>query len=83
MEGDFCVGATLDWKNIPKDGSSFSLVAVSGIQMDVSRHFGLYVEPGLSWRFFGGENVLETYRSAHPLMFSVSTGLRISFDHSE
>ena len=83
VEGDFCVGASLDWKNVPKDGSSFSLVAASGIQMNVSRHLGLYIEPGLSWRFLGGDSVLETYRSTHPLMFSVTTGLRITFDHAE
>ena len=78
VQGDVCVGATLAGEKIQKDGFSLALLGVGGIQMNVSKRLGLYVEPQLSWRMFGGQQAIETYRSEHPLMLSVATGLRIT-----
>ncbi len=80
VSGDWCVGATLAGKDIPGDGFSFSLLGAGGVQFKVTRHLGLYVEPEISWTLPSEKRVLETYRSAHPFLFSVATGLRINLD---
>ena len=78
VEGAFCVGATLEGQRISKDGFSLSLLGAGGIQFNMSRHVGLYVEPQISWRIPMETPVLQTYRSVHPVMFSVETGIRIN-----
>ena len=78
VQGDLCVRATLGGASLPKDGLSLSLLGAGGIQMNVTKHLGLYVEPELSWRIPSEKHVLQTYRSEHPLMFSVAAGLRIN-----
>ena len=70
MEGDKCLG---------EDGFSLWLQGAGGIQMNLSPRFGIYLEPELSWRIPADTPKLETYRSAHPLMFTVSGGLRFRF----
>ena len=78
LEGDVCLGATLAGNKIAKDGFSLSLLGAGGAQMHITRQLGLYVEPELSWQFPAGGNRLATYRSEHPLMFSVVAGLRVN-----
>lgn len=81
LEGDICLAAYDSSGNkIEKDGLSLSLQGVGGIQLNVTRHLGLYVEPQLIWRVPSEKNVLQTYRSAHPLMFSATAGLRINIE---
>ena len=80
VSGDWCVGATLAGIDIPRDGFSFSLLGAGGVQFNMTRHLGLYVEPEISWTLPSEKRVLETYRSAHPFLFSVATGLRINLD---
>ncbi len=76
--GDWCVGATFAGKEVPQDGFIFSLLGAGGVQFNMTRHLGLYVEPEISWTLPSEKRVLETWRSAHPFMFSVATGLRIN-----
>ena len=78
--GDICVGASLGGYSLPKDGPSLSVLGAGGVQMNVTKHLGMYVEPELSWRIPSEKHVLQTYRSEHPLMFSVAAGLRINLD---
>jgi len=77
-QGEICLNATYAGFGIPKDGFSLSLLGVGGIQWNVTRRLGLYIEPELSWRVPDGEPVLETYRDRFPVMFSVGTGIRIN-----
>ena len=79
LEGEFCVGASLGGMEISKDGFKLSLLGAGGVQMNLTQRLGLYVEPQLMWRIPTDNNALATYRSAHPLMFAVSSGLRIGF----
>ena len=79
LEGEFCVGASLGGMDISKDGFKLSLLGAGGVQMNLTQRLGLYVEPQLLWRIPTDDNILATYRSAHPLMFAVSSGLRIGF----
>lgn len=77
-EGDFCVAATVNGHRTRKDGFSFSLLGAGGIQFNISRRAGLYVEPTLSWTIPLDRRVLETWRSTRPLAFSVAAGVRIT-----
>ena len=79
IEGDYCLGASFDGRSIDKDGMLFSLLGAGGLQFNLSKNTGLYVEPTLSWIIPSKGQVLKTYRTEHPLMFSLSTGLRITF----
>ena len=78
LEGDYCIGATLAGESIKRDGFSFSLLGAGGIQLNITKNIGLYVEPELSWTIPSESRVLETWRSEYPFMFSVATGLRIN-----
>ncbi len=80
VEGDICVGATFAGRRIRKDGLNFSLLGAGGLQFNVTRHIGLYVEPQLSWAIPSDAQVLDTYRNSRPLMFSAAGGVRISLD---
>ena len=84
--GDFCLNATLAGMNLEKDRPSLSLVGAGGVQMNVTKHLGIYLEPELNWRIPTdnpklGNHSLVTYRSEHPVMFSVATGLRINLGY--
>ena len=79
LEGEFCVGASLGGMEISKDGFKFSLLGAGGVQMNLTERLGLYVEPQLMWRIPTDDNILATYRSAHPLMFSAAAGVRFTF----
>ena len=79
LEGEFCVGASLGGKEISKDGFKLSLLGAGGVQMNLTQRLGLYVEPQLMWRIPTDDNILATYRSAHPLMFSAAAGVRFTF----
>ena len=79
MEGDWCVGATLAGRKIKKDGPTLSLIGAGGMQLNVSRQLGLYVEPQLSWSMPSRARVLDTYRSGNPIAFLTTGGIRFSF----
>ena len=78
LEGEVCVGASLGGKEILKDGFHLSLQGAGGVQLNVTKRLGIYVEPQVMWRIPTGDSTLETYRSAHPLMFSAATGVRFT-----
>ena len=80
FEGDFCLGATLAGERIAKDAFCASLLGAGGIQFNLTKRFGVYVEPALSCTITPENPVPETYRTKHPLMFSVSSGLRITIE---
>lgn len=75
---DFCVAAFENGKAIEKDGVGFSLAGAGGIQLNLSKHVGLFLEPELSWNVPSDNQTLRTYKSEDPFMFSVSSGLRIT-----
>ena len=86
VQGDFCLDATLAGKSLEKDRPSLSLVGAGGIQMNATKRLGIYLEPELSWRIPGDNSAIVnyapvTYRSEHPVMFSVAAGIRINLGH--
>ena len=78
FEGDYCLAATFGGQDIKKDGFGLSLLGAGGVQWNMTGRLGLYLEPELSWDLTSKNRVLETYRSEHPLMFSATTGLRLT-----
>ncbi|MCQ2111470.1 MAG: PorT family protein [Bacteroidaceae bacterium] len=75
---DFCVAAFDAGQKIAKDGIGVSLVGASGVQFNITRNLGLFLDPTFSWSIPSNNRVLETYRSEYPFMFTVSTGMRIT-----
>ena len=78
IAGDFCVGSTLGGNAFAKDGPAFAVLGAGGLQWNMTKRLGLYLEPELSWTLPSEKHVLKTYRSEHPLVFTVATGLRIN-----
>lgn len=76
---DYCLSATSAGERIPKDGVGLSLLGAGGVQLKLSDHVGIYLEPELRWTMPTGSQVLRTFRSQHPLEFSVRSGIRINF----
>ena len=75
---DFCVAAFEAGQKIGKDGVGFSLIGAGGVQFNITDNLGIFLDPTLSWNIPSNNKVLDTYKSAHPFMFSVSTGLRVT-----
>lgn len=80
IEAEWCLGATMDGKSIGKDKFSMSLLGAGGLQLNVTKNIGIYVEPEVSWKMTLEDPVLATYRTEHPLMFAVATGIRLTID---
>lgn len=59
-------------------GLLWSLNASAGIQANISKNFGIYVEPGLSYHFDDGSD-LQTIYKERPLDFMMTFGARFSF----
>ena len=78
LEADYCLGATLAGERISKDGFEYSLLGAGGIQLNLTKQIGLYVEPEISWTIPSESLVLQTYRSDNPVMFSLTSGIRFS-----
>lgn len=78
LQGDLCVGATLAGNQLKKDGFSLYLLGSGGLQLNASKRLGFYLEPQLSWPFYTANKTLVTYRSEHPVVFSVAAGIRIN-----
>lgn len=75
---DFCVAAFDAGQKIAKDGVKFSLIGAGGIQFNINKYLGLFLDPTFSWNIHSDNRKLDTYRSEHPFMFTVSTGLRVT-----
>ena len=75
---DFCVAAYDAGQKIAKDGVKFSLIGAGGIQFNINKNLGLFLDPTFSWNIPSDNRKLDTYRSEHPFMFTVSTGLRVT-----
>ena len=75
---DFCVAAYEEGNRIAKDGIGFSLIGAGGVQFNITDNLGIFLDPTFSWNIPSSNKVLDTYKSDHPFMFSVSTGLRVT-----
>ena len=55
-----------------------SVLGHAGVQLNLGKHFGLYVEPGLVYYFDDGSD-LQTIRKEKPLNFKLRMGLRWTY----
>lgn len=65
-------------KNLNVKPLLWSLNASAGLQANLTRNLGVYVEPGLSYHFDDGSDVSTIYKD-RPLDFAVTIGARFSF----
>ena len=73
---DFCIGARNNGARWSDDSPSLSLLTATGAEVRIAGPVALYLEPELKWTALHGN--LDTWRTVHPVSFSVSTGIRIS-----
>ena len=78
IKTDFCIGSTYKGKKTRKDGPLFSLQGLTGIQLNASKNLGIYLESGLDWTILSENMKINNYRKEHPLMLSVSSGIRVT-----
>lgn len=72
--------AVSETSNVEQRPWQFSLNAAVGLQFDVSRQVGIYVEPGVSYYFDDGSS-LQTIFKEKPVNFNLNLGFRFSFGH--
>ena len=75
---DFCVAAYDTGQKIARDNVGFSLIGAGGIQFNINKNLGLFLDPTFSWNIPSDNRVLDTYRTENPFMLAVSTGLRFT-----
>ena len=76
---DRCVRARVNDKAVQDNTLNWSVMANASLQFALTKNLGLYIQPEVSWYFKPADPVLQTYRTEHPLMFTVGAGLRIGF----
>ena len=76
---DRCVRARVNDKAVQDNTLNWSVMADASLQFALTKNLGLYIQPEVSWYFKPADPVLQTYRTEHPLMFTVGAGLRIGF----
>lgn len=81
-QADFNVSAKVEPEghttNIDKDRAQLSVGAAAGVQLNVIKQMGVYVEPGMRYYFDNGSNVQTVFKE-HPCNFSLQMGLRWNF----
>lgn len=67
-----------DNRDEARDRMRVSLTGGSGVQLNMTRSLGLFAEPAFSFDIPTGGRGLSTYRSDHPLMFTITGGIRVT-----
>jgi RNA polymerase sigma-70 factor (ECF subfamily) len=71
-------GRQLDTKKLTLDPSvQWSVGLGVGLEYRLSPVIGLYAEPSMQYFFKPGDG-LDTYRTAHPVTFSIPIGIRFN-----
>lgn len=73
-----CVYGKLADKKETVKQLQFSIMTALGAQYNLSRHIGIYFEPGFSYYFDDGSDI-ETIRKENPSSFTLQAGLRFSY----
>ncbi|EGJ71078.1 hypothetical protein Bcop_0865 [Bacteroides coprosuis DSM 18011] len=75
---ELCVSGTVDGESQRPTRPQFSLQGGLGGQVAITKNFGFYLEPGVSYYFKDGTDY-ETIRSEKPFNFNLNTGFRLTF----
>ena len=68
----------MEKQSLTEQRLQYSAFGSVGVQMDLVKHVGLYVEPGLSYYLDNHSRVVNLYKD-EPLQFNLSAGVRFSF----
>ena len=85
MQADFNIKATLKDAvhasdiNIAKDRVQFSGLLGPGLQFDITKDFGIYVEPTARYYFNNGSDI-KNYFKDKPWNINLNAGLRLSLE---
>ena len=75
---EYFVSIAVDGKKSGEDGLLISAQAASGLQINISKHVGAYVEPQLIWVLPSVLYDNDPFRRDHPLFLKLATGIRFT-----
>lgn len=81
LKSDFVSGTNVlakETEDIKVKPLQWSVGAAVGVQYNATRHFGLFVEPGMVYYFDDGSQV-QTIRKEKPFNFNLQMGLRFTY----
>lgn len=73
-----CVYGKRGSEDLSIDPVQLSVLAAIGAQYNIGKHFGIYLEPGISYFFDDGSGI-RTIRTDNPCNFTLQAGLRLSY----
>ena len=73
-----CIYGKLGSEDLSVDPVQLSVLAAIGAQYNIGKHFGIYLEPGISYFFDDGSDI-RTIRTDNPCNFTLQAGLRLSY----
>lgn len=73
-----CIYGKMGSENLSVDPVQLSVLAAIGAQYNIGKHFGIYLEPGVSYFFDDGSDI-QTIRTDNPCNFTLQAGLRLSY----
>lgn len=71
-----CIYATRGGKSFSNKEWQWSVVGAVGFQYKISKHIGIYFEPGVNY-YFDDHSGIENFRSAQPFTFNIQAGLKL------
>ena len=71
-----CIYATRGGKSFSNREWQWSVVGAVGFQYMISKHIGIYFEPGVNY-YFDDHSGIENFRSAQPCTFNIQAGLKL------
>lgn len=73
-----CIYGKMGSEDLSVDPVQLSVLAGIGAQYNIGKHFGIYLEPGISYFFDDGSDI-RTIRTDNPCNFTLQAGLRLSY----
>lgn len=73
-----CIYGKRGSEDLSIDPVQLSVLAAIGAQYNIGKHFGIYLEPGISYFFDNGSDI-RTIRTDNPCNFTLQAGLRLSY----
>ena len=77
-KADYLIYGKWGSERLKDDTIHWSVVGDVGLQYCLSPNIGLFLQPEISYYFKPAAPAIQTYRTGHPLVFSVGAGLRFT-----
>ena len=78
-KADYLISGKFDELRLKDNTVHWSAVGDLGVQYRLLPNVGLFLQPEVSYYFKPANPALETYRTEHPLTFSLGVGVRFAF----